>query len=160
MSKKKVTVKQPQQNMVASIEMPDAGTHSERKGAKPKAIRRQSTAKRIAAGPDFVRINVRHHILKEKFPGKPFMWNIDRVFPYSQYGELLVDEPRLPYNIKACLEKAVIMKQLKIKYVVLKDGTIPLACTDDEIAQKEFGLESVRDKHGIFQDVEVEEQTA
>lgn len=128
----------PKENMLATITT-TAGTVSSGKTLKmAKPELRKSTANKIA-GDTFCKINILHHILKEKFPQDHKMWHVDKLFPYSKYGELLIDEPILPYRIYECEKKAKLFKEHGIKYIALKGGNMPIECTDEEIAFEEFG---------------------
>lgn len=108
-----------------------AGTYDQKKEVtrpKERVIARASTI----AGDEFVKINFYHPLLREKFPGNPKMWSVDKCYPMAKGGPLLVDEPKLDYRIQECKRKLAEFEaynktaKVKIRYLILKGGVEPL----------------------------------
>jgi hypothetical protein len=57
---------------------------------------------------------------RECFPDEPWMRFVDKYFPFAKGGALLVDEPMLDEQIERCKRKAIVLKELGYRYIMLK----------------------------------------
>lgn len=57
------------------------------------------------------------------FPNEPWMRSVSKYFPYAKGGPLLIEECELPYQIERAERKAKFLKQLGLRFMILKPGT-------------------------------------
>ena len=102
-----------------------AGTFTEKK-PQVVAVKSRITAASKAAGHEFCKVNYYHPLLKEKFPGNPKMWSVDKYYPYAKGGPLYIDEPNLEYRIVESKRKLEEFKKAGVRYLILLRGVEPL----------------------------------
>lgn len=97
----------------------DAGKPN--KAIKVAERRKEHTclADQVAQNITLVYINKLVEGLKKEFPTNSRMWCVRKYFPMAAHGELYVDEPSLQTEIAECLEKAVAMKKLGLRYIFI-----------------------------------------
>lgn len=74
-------------------------------------------ADQIAQNKTIVELNKNIPGLKAAFPNQPRMWYASKCFPFAVGGILFVDEPQQSYEIALCLEKAIALKKLNVRYI-------------------------------------------
>lgn len=47
---------------------------------------------------------------------------VDKMYPFAEGGQLLVDEPTYPYQIENCERKRAVLKKLGFRYVIIRPG--------------------------------------
>jgi len=63
--------------------------------------------------------------MRTKFPLKPALWHVDKMFPLPNGKKLLVDEPVKQWQIEECEEKRIHLKELNYNYLV-KTGNMTI----------------------------------
>lgn len=81
----------------------------------------QSTADRLA-GSTFHYRNWYFHEGKEEFPQHNDMRCVDKMYPFAEGGQLLVDEPRTQFEIDQCNDKKKVLHRLGYRYVIITPG--------------------------------------
>ena len=72
------------------------------------------------AGDKEIRKNNIIEGIRKTHPEKPYLWHVEKYYPYATGGPLYVDEPVKEWEIQECAEKVPLMKALGYKYVVIK----------------------------------------
>lgn len=63
--------------------------------------------------------------LKILWPEKPWLWNVDKYYPYADGGALFIDEPGSFHEFEAMLPKREFLKGRGIRYVLLTPNGTP-----------------------------------
>lgn len=88
---------------------------------KARKDARKSVAEQVA-GDSFFKKNYYYPKGKELFPNDKDMHYVDKCFQYAIGGELMIDEPLTDLELKKCNEKAKAMKEMGLRYLILKPG--------------------------------------
>jgi hypothetical protein len=99
---------------------PDMQTQTQTQDRPDRQMRRYypSVAER-AAESEIAYRNFKFKGAEEAFPNEPAMRTVDQYFPYAVGGELLVDSPVTERERKNCERKAVVLKKLGYKYLIV-----------------------------------------
>lgn len=110
-------------------------THKGDSHAKLEGNREMRTMREIYRNKEFttidqkisldktIEINVPIRELKERL-GKDNadLFHIEKVYPFARGGKLYVDSPNFPEEIEICEKKRPIMRELGLRYIILKQG--------------------------------------
>lgn len=132
--------------MIRSDEKPEAAAPEVRfyDAQSPKyPISAVSMADDVAKSRMVVR-NITYPKAREAFPHEPQFQTIEYHYPLAEGGPLYVDEAKDVWAEKACAVKAEIMKEAKLRYVILGEKTALV-----DVMEQLEGQVFLKEKHGV-----------
>jgi hypothetical protein len=111
--------------MSTKMKVKEAGTYTHKdmaeRAARPSFTKSLKESLHLDTS-EFCKINWYYPGGREAFPAQPRMWTVDRCYPYTKQGQILVDIVILPHKREEAKKKHEYFKTKGMRYVALDRG--------------------------------------